>query len=399
MVVKGKSKGETEDEKIHKRARWLSTNVFTSNPIDDEAVAAMQGMGIARAMELFKEIEEKSGQVKNPSGYLKGAARRDGFGPPEQRSSVGSKGGGKSTGKGKGASADYGLSKVEKRVKWLNSNIFRKNPIDDQAMEKMESLDFGRAMEIFKDVESKGDTIKNPSSYLISACKREGQGLSLAIGSPVSAKSKGKGKSNSYSSSYSSGLSTGAEYEKIEKRASWLNKFVFSANPIDSEAIAAMKGMGIGRAMELFKEIEEKSDRMWNPSGYLKKAAARDGFAPPDSSTSTRSTSRAKPNTKGQGKGAGVAVDKVQKRASWLNNNVFTTHAIDSDSIATMQELDVGRAMEIFKDLESKADEIKNPSAYLIAAVKREYGGQGIGTKRNALGGGPPAKRARFSEG
>ena len=55
---------------------------FKSSPIDGEVVAAMRGMGLQRAMELFREIEEKSDKMRNPSGYLKTAARREGFGPP-----------------------------------------------------------------------------------------------------------------------------------------------------------------------------------------------------------------------------------------------------------------------------------------------------------------------------
>merc|ERR1719330_104164 len=105
--------------------------------------------------------------------------------------------------------------------------------------------------------------------------------------------------------------------------------------------------MGLARAMELFKEIEEKRDRMRNPSSYLKKAAAREGFAPPEK------------GRKGQGKGADAG--RVQKRVAWLNGNVFAESPIDDDAAAVMKELDVQRAMELFKEIEGKADEVKNP--------------------------------------
>merc|ERR1740121_2015426 len=108
--------------KIEKRARWLSSNVFPDRPIDDEAIAAMSGMGVPRAKELFKEIEEKGDQCRNPSGYLKGAARREGFGPAIGESKGGGKkrqredgGGGKGSG-GKGKSENFEYDKVTRRA-------------------------------------------------------------------------------------------------------------------------------------------------------------------------------------------------------------------------------------------------------------------------------------------
>ena len=67
--------------KVHKRATWLNGNVFGPGAIDAEAVAAMQTLPVARAMEIFKGLEEKGAQaVLNPSGYLKVAVRCRGRG-------------------------------------------------------------------------------------------------------------------------------------------------------------------------------------------------------------------------------------------------------------------------------------------------------------------------------
>ena len=59
----------------------MNEHVFTDRPIDEDAIAAMLGMGMKRALELFKEIEEMGDQVKSPSGFLKSAARREGLVP------------------------------------------------------------------------------------------------------------------------------------------------------------------------------------------------------------------------------------------------------------------------------------------------------------------------------
>lgn len=52
--------GGGEAQKIAKRAAWLNAHVFAANPIDEDAVAAMVGMGIARAFELLKAPRARS---------------------------------------------------------------------------------------------------------------------------------------------------------------------------------------------------------------------------------------------------------------------------------------------------------------------------------------------------
>lgn len=355
MGLKGKAKGGgSDEEKIEKIACWLSDKVFAGRRIDDEAVAAMQGMGIARAMELFREIEEKADQVKNPSGYLKSAARREGFGPQldgwEERGWA-----------GKGGQAGTDPGKVAKRVRWLNANVFAENPIDDRALESMQGVAAPRAMEILKELEGKAEAgVRNPSSYLRTASNREKEraGLALAVSAPP-ARHAGKG----------GGAGGAGEHDKIERRAAWLNRKLFQASPIDGEAVAAMKGMGAARAMELFREVEEKEAR--NPSGYLKRAAAREGFGPPGQPPPREAAGKG-----GAGKGgASREAQRVQKRVDWLNKHSFTSNPIDDDAVAVMLEVDVPRAMEIFKELEAKGGEVHNPSAYLISAVKKGPGG------------------------
>jgi len=183
------------------------------------------------------------------------------------------------------------------------------------------------------------------------------------------------------------------DMEKVHKRATWLSANVFTAKPIDEEAIAAMIGMGAHRAMELFKEVEEKADSIRNPSSWLKSAAAREGFAPPEAPPPPLSGGHGHGHFRGGGgghgkgsHGGGQGGEKVRRRGSWLNSNVFGDNPIDDDAMSAMEALDLGSAMDLFKDVESKAGEVKNPSGYLQAAVKRALNGQGVG---------PPPKRRR----
>ena len=66
----------------------------------------------------------------------------------------------------------------------------------------------------------------------------------------------------------------------------------------------------------------------------MKKAAARQAYGAP---TAARGW--------GEVKGGGADPEKVQKRATWLNNNVFVDNPVDDDAMAAMKELDASRAM------------------------------------------------------
>lgn len=275
--------------------------------------------------------------------------------------------------------------KVEKRAAWLNQNVFGDRPIDAEAVAAMKGLGAPRAMELFKEIETEAGKIRSPSGYLKTAAKREGLTGPAAPAMPAMP-----------------AMDWQAAQTKVHKRATWLNANVFSDRPIDDDAMAAVAGIyaGLGheRAMELFKDIETKGAEVRDPSGYLKAAAKRAGFVPPQEAMSASNGK----GSKGAGAiqnygavqnyGSGPNFNKVHKRAKWLSENVFQGKPIDDEAIAAMASLDVGRAMEMFKEMEEKGDQIKNPSGYLKAAVKNEANGgwQGQGLKRKQPAGAPP---------
>ncbi|CAK0792021.1 unnamed protein product [Prorocentrum cordatum] len=60
----------------------LNTREFAFNPIDDEAVSALAGFGDYWASQLVDEMIAMKAKIRNPSGFIKAAARRAGLGPP-----------------------------------------------------------------------------------------------------------------------------------------------------------------------------------------------------------------------------------------------------------------------------------------------------------------------------
>lgn len=369
----------SEDERstIHRRATWLNTNVFKDRPIDGDALSAMMGMGVARALELFKEIEEKS--VRNPSGYLITAAQREGHGPPPRAAQQMMQ-----MLPHQAATTDEERSTIHRRATWLNKNVFKEKQIDHDAIGAMMGLGVGRALELFKEIEEKAAQLKNPSGYLKKAADREG--LSL----PALQMGGGAGPAVMYAQPALSEQ----ESSTIHRRVTWLNANVFKDRQIDQEAVSAMLGMGVARALELFKEIEAKADQMRNPSGYLKKAAANEGFGPEVVMYGGQAGRQFDPAR------SKADWDKIHRKVTWLNSNVFPKSHIDPEVIEALASLGVERAFEILSEVQLKGDEVKNPSGYLKTAVSREWtGGPKAGKKRPAPGGGDGGSSSKRSKG
>ncbi|CAE8669567.1 unnamed protein product, partial [Polarella glacialis] len=415
--AKGMGKGLSEQESttIHKRATWLTSNVFPDRPINEEAIQAMMALGCARALELFKEIEAKNDDLRNPSGYLIKAARNEGaavghqqmppeqvqYAPPAQHYPQEFH----AKGMGKGLSEQESTT-IHKRATWLTGNVFQDRPINEEAIQAMMSLGCARALELFKEIEAKKDDLRNPSGYLIKAALNEGVAVSHqqmppqqvqyappAQHYPQEFHAKGMGK----------GLSE-QESTTIHKRATWLTGNVFQDRPINEEAIQAMMALGCARALELFKEIEAKKDDLRNPSGYLIKAARNEGAAVGHQQMPPQQVQYAPPaqhypqefHAKGMGKGLSEQESTtIHKRATWLTGNVFPDRPINEEAIQAMMSLGCARALELFKEIEAKKDDLRNPSGYLIKAAQNEGVAAGVQMPAHAPVYAPPPFQGR----
>jgi len=379
----------SEDERstIHRRATWLNKNVFQDRPIDGDALGAMMGMGVARALELFKEIEEKG--VRNPSGYLTTAAQREGLAPagPATQQVMGARM--QRQAAPQPANTEEEQSVIHRRATWLNKNVFQDKQIDNDAIGAMMGLGVGRALELFKEIEEKAKAaqLKNPSGYLKKAAEREGLSPPSVAGARPAAM---------YAQpAYAQPALSEQESSTIHRRVTWLNANVFSDRQIDQEAVAAMFGMGVARALELFKEIEGKADSLRNPSGYLMKAAANEGVAPPMTLFSGGAPAgRQSDPVRGK-----ADWDKIHRKVTWLNSNVFPSSHIDPEAIEALASLGMNRAFEILSEVEGKAGDVKNPSGYLKAAARREWEGGPRGMKRPVPGGGDGGSSSKRGKG
>eukprot|EP00928_Gymnodinium_smaydae_P042774 TRINITY_DN28774_c0_g1_i1.p1 TRINITY_DN28774_c0_g1~~TRINITY_DN28774_c0_g1_i1.p1 ORF type:complete len:428 (+),score=81.55 TRINITY_DN28774_c0_g1_i1:93-1376(+) len=319
---------------IAKRCRWLNTNIFWADAILEPTMAKMSSLGLRRAMELLRDLEENAKNVGNPDGFLLNAVRREGGGQYHQSQHYG--GYDRSWG---GRSQD-GHTRLHRQSTWLNANVFWPGAIDEEAIGQLSTIDLGRAMTMLKEVEGKADVVENPSGYLKNAVRRENL-------YDWSSSRDGWWEESWDDSSWKPQEANTA----IHRRATWINENVYWSGAIDRDAILQLSGIDFGRAMDMLRDVEEKAESVDNPSGFLKAAVRRETYT-----------------------GSSEEIDeRVQKRCTWLNMNVYSKGAIDKDAIAKLSTLTFRRAMAICKDLEEKGkDQITNPSGYAKAAVLRE---------------------------
>merc|ERR1719420_2127646 len=71
--------------------------------------------------------------------------------------------------------------------------------------------------------------------------------------------------------------------------------------------------------------------------------------------------------------------EKVKKRVGWLNANAGLQSPIMYDKVApTLAGLSLPGAMQILKDVEGKATEVRDPTAYVLGAARRRGSGGGM---------------------
>jgi len=167
---------------------------------------------------------------------------------------------------------------------------------------------------------------------------------------------------------------------RIHRRCTWLNCNVFWEGAIDRSAMEGLSSLDFSVAMELCKDVEAKGpDRVANPSAYLQTAVNYEQKNPrpstgewPNEDWKWREYEEPYWGSKG-GYDKEYVDDRVHRRCTWLNANVFWASAISEKAIGALSSLPIPRAMELCMELETKGpDRVANPSGYIEAAVSRE---------------------------
>lgn len=236
---------------------------------------------------------------------------------------------------------------------------------------------------IFQELESKKDSVKSPLNWVTSALRKEsgGGGGNGAHGSGPRTPRPAM-----------SGEAAQAD-QKLRKRIGWLNgeHGGFNGAINYDKMLEAGGGLPFSELMRVLKELEEKKDQVREPNSWVCAALRKcggggGGNAAPPPAPATYWAPPAQPappaygmppayNAQPAWTGGGLTqdvVDKISKRVTWLNNAAGFAGALNRDKVLEVAgTLEVRETMRVLKDLEEKGSQVRDPTAYVTAALRK----------------------------
>jgi hypothetical protein len=334
------------DEKLRKRITWLNHNITMSEPLDLQKIAAeIHGMDITRVMQILKDIEEKAPQVRSPTSWVIKALRnaRDALSQTLQAHPLAHFQAPSffPVAPSAQSTADFD-TRLRKRIGWLNSSGLLQSELRfDESSKHLIHLEQKRAMEILKKLEENAATVRDPTSYVSAAAKREPGGGAALFASPVPVPKP----------SVMFGMDLEKELRKVIGRLN--SSGVLKAELRFDQTIGLLMGLDPAKALDILKHLETKAASINDPTGYVSASAKR---------AAEGGLSTAAPI---------VADEKIRKRLNWLNQNGQLLALLDYDAVAPeLSKLDVRVAMEILKKLEESAAFVLDPNSWVCQTAE-----------------------------
>lgn len=332
--------------KIGRQIGWLNHKASLSARISfSDVVGPLSAIDISEAMSILKDLEQAGTKVSNPTGFISAAANR-------RLSGSTNKAGRKRSYDAlqeRPAACSNGLEddakKISVQVGWLNKHAGLKEPVSYcDVVESLSAIDISSAMQILKDLEVKAERVSNPTAYVIAAARR--------VLSPGSSEKRPR--------SASAQANFGEEGTSISRQIGWLNHHGHLQEKISySDVVETLSAISHNAALQILKDLESSAARVTNPTAYIIAAAKRQ--APAKSNDST----------------------PISKQVGWINNNCNLREKISySDVVEPLSAISTKGALQILKDLEQTADRVSNPTAYIIAAARRQSSNHSPTTSR-----------------
>ncbi|CAL1173419.1 unnamed protein product [Cladocopium goreaui] len=363
-------------QQLEDQMRMLNSNAGLNQDLDiDQLLEPLTSMGTSKALEILSHLEEKASEVKNPTNYILAA--------------VSKRGKGKGKGKGKGGQDRRGkgvikthlkekrtfdpamVEKVKKRISWLNdkANLNDQLSYDKVGELLLESGPIAEVMKILKTLEENASEVRNPNGYITSAARRlreEG----------VAPEPKTGPKKQDYRN------------EPLDKQLRahivWLNKEVPLNALLDYDKVSqSLLSIETADAGEILRRLEESAKEVRDPNGYVIKAAQRviegdhgkggrkgDRWEVPEPPPPTSSSSVRRPPPRPPP--ASTEDDKIAKRVHWLNGHANLSSPLDYDRLASsFRNLGYYQSLEVLNNLEEHASTVRDPTAYVLAGIKK----------------------------
>eukprot|EP00930_Biecheleria_cincta_P004973 TRINITY_DN10589_c0_g2_i1.p1 TRINITY_DN10589_c0_g2~~TRINITY_DN10589_c0_g2_i1.p1 ORF type:complete len:848 (+),score=167.20 TRINITY_DN10589_c0_g2_i1:35-2545(+) len=435
---------ESLDMQLKAHITWMNHEVPLAAPIDFEQVAGhLLEMETSEAGEILKRLEENAKEVRDPNGYIISASRKRKGNKGESRGSKGESKG-KDKGRGpkepapRNARGSQGGSqggsqeeqRLLRRVTWLNDNMQLQSPLDyDRIAEPLLRVGYLYALEVLNNLQEHAKEVRDPNSYVIAGARKraaeDGGGSAASHSSqrgsrPSSAPPMPTPPPPAPPRVPGGGRSGGDLEEKLSRRVDWLNRNVCRDNQMQfSKVSQSLLRLTSSQAFEVLKVFEDNASTVRDPNGYIistaRKALSGQGPAasggrdtpraprpvhsddprpPPRPPPKPPSGSRSDPigsfsGTKYLDRGAARPSEaprssdggRLRNQISRLASSAQLQGTLDVERVSSqLSRVNDGEGMEILKRLEEKAREIRDPTAYVVSAVRRALdNGKGSG--------------------
>jgi len=361
----GQLNGQAEDQKLRKRIGWLNKQGGFENAINyDKILEAAQGLEYSTVMAVLENVEEKKGEVKDPTAWVCAGLRK----------------------KDRQALTHYeepSDQKLRKRIGWLNNEGGFANGLNyNKVAEASAGVSQPDVMRILKELEDKKDQVKDPTAYVTAAMRKLGGGAGpggsagmwvwtgnappTTFAAPLQdAFNAGRSRMSPYAApkGYADpGIAQGDQ--KLRKRIGWLNnEGGFNNTLIYDKIIEAAAGIEYSAVLQVLKQVEEKQGEVRDPNSWVCAALRKEGGG---------GSFQAGAYPAAMDVDSDVGDAKLRKRVGWLNKQGGFENSINYTKVAEAAEgVSTQEVMEVLKDLESKREEVKDPTAYATAAIRR----------------------------
>jgi len=288
--------------------------------LSQDALDALEDIAFPEASELLDQVHGKGSSIRNPSAYIMRTIEHgfeSGKGGGGDRDDSRGKGGGSRSGGRRAARAEeLGLD------------------LEETAFEALNEVPFGEAMNILEDLHGKGDAVRNPSGWVISACRKLTPGGGK--GPTPAGRPSGRGS-------------------RSAQRAEELGLH------LDDECLAALRSIEIQEAMQLLDDCVAK--RIRNPSSYVVAACRNIQSGHPRGG--------GKSEAKGGGKGPGGKGGKSAARAADLGLE------LDEAALDALASVPLGEAYNLLDDVHARGvgkGGIRNPNNYIVSSCAKISG-------------------------
>lgn len=315
-----------DDEKVAKRVAWLNQFGNLRQSIDWAEVAdILDGLRVAHAMVLLRELEVNAGTVEDPTDFIKkqvGASGMDDVKLPV-------------------VGGDEN-STILQRVALINQNGTLAAPIDcNDVGEDLGRISERDAMQILDDIESKGKSVKDPTGYIKFKLKAK----LAALGTNLEEQ--------------------GDDSTKILKRIEWLNDYGGLLKDIDFNRVSVpLSSAGIDHAMTVLKELEDKRSSITNPTsfimGAIASAASKGPAAVPQRSTGV---------VRGTGGTGESSLATLSSLVDLLSRRVKKTVKL-TDVAGALDALGPD-ALRVLREMQEKGLGLDDPVSYIRAKAAR----------------------------